>query len=949
MKKQISRFFRNHREQILLALFFKTNQSHCTEELGIFLEEHEAFAHFHPEKAKLLWKLLGEEREFQHIPYFKEWDRLSLEKLIQSLFIDVHTHHVHLEEWLNSKRKDYQDSEFYHVFFKHGDLTLDLSPWFYACIDPLYNLGDIRVFHTFEYDRAVYQSIRDKSLIPLPEHVWINDFVSQLYQYQQYTYIARWFQQKVQSLPQGLQNVVFISLCHLAARAYRSKHYVKAIEMYENAMSIRNDIEKIYYNLAMLYIKLDNYSKARETIVQLVNVKGPSVKAFEFLGDLEFRLGRFEDAETYYQLALEEDDGNEDILRKLEKTQQQKEKPLSLSAPKQDKQNQSQSKDNESQDVIDSVLKSLQSVYPGLPLIGREKEVRSIIEILEGTYKSNVLIVGEPGVGKTALLLEAKTQYNTRHPQVEWYELQLGPLVAGAKYRGQLEERIQMIEHYLKKRESVLVIDHFHQVVPSSSSRAIAQEVSILLRDTFLDGDIKIVATTTPDEFRNSIERDPTIYRCFQVVTIDELTDSEIIQILEHYWSKRAREENIDGDVGLLSQIPGLVRLYLQGRAMPDRALEVVDRTLAHAKYEQRNIVTAEDLYQSVANMAGVPVEYVRNQALMDWEALRTFLRKRIVGQDHVIESVLKILQASSSGLRFHPERPRGVFLFVGPSGVGKTEFARALAECWMGGEDRLIRIDMSEYMERYSVSRLIGASPGYVGYYDPNQLVDRVRQMPFSLILLDEIEKADSSLLHIFLQVFDAGRLTDARGKVAHFNNTVIIMTSNIGTHLYSREPLGYQRSENHRESSVMKELKKVLPPEFLNRVDEIVVFHPLNHKAMRDIIHLKLEQLRERFVLKNVRFIWSDDVVSYFIKAGFHPEYGARFLERTIERDLISPISLLIEKHPSIRSINVVLRNGKPHVEIYTSRDETGGAFSETRAETRTDLESEEVEFEK
>lgn len=839
----------------------------------------------------------------------------ALLRLEKCLFVEFNGRYIPVSEWLGASR--FHSEVLHHVFVRINHQDRNLLPWIYAVVSPVNGVADVRSYLRCHDDQVYYQSWLDGSEWPVDDMEILHALAQNMMRWRFMdvaVYLYRMLDAKV---PEGtFRNRLFASLCRLGVEHYHQGRYPAAARVFEEALAMRGDLLPLYHNLAMTYIKLGKYDQARAILSEAIQKHGPNPRAYEILGDLAVRREDYQQAIRFYERVLELDPHRESVRDKLKRLMN-----LRRDWGRKDQPTKQDEEREKSQDLPEGILEPFRLDHP-LPVLGREREIQQIMEILQGRYKPSALIVGEAGVGKTALIREALRRLYRMNPTLRIVRLKIGALVAGAKYRGQLEERVQKLSEYLSRSPHLLVIEDLHQIVPSATGRAIAQETSVFLREQLLEGELRVVATTTPDEYRNVIEKDASILRCFQVVRVEELGPAIIRQILEHYrnlvFKAHPERRNLTVDARIVQQIPSLVELYLRGRAMPDRAIEVLDRTISHAIMKGQKEVTLEDLYETVAEMAGIPLAYVRNQAMMDWRALRHALRARILGQDQAIERVLRVLKASTSGLRFHPERPRGVFLFVGPSGVGKTEFAQALAECWMGSVDRMIRIDMSEYMERYSVSRLIGASPGYVGYYDANQLVDRVRQMPFSLILLDEIEKADPQLLQIFLQVFDAGRLTDGRGRTAYFNNTVIIMTSNIGTHLYGREPMGYRQGQNSQEANVLREVKKWLPPEFLNRIDDIIVFSPLSREAARAIVRLKLTHIARQLRELNKTLHYDTSVVDWFVHHGFHPEFGARNLERTIEKHLVASVTEVRETEEWHRAhgIRVTVLDDQIHI---------------------------------
>ncbi len=591
------------------------------------------------------------------------------------------------------------------------------------------------------------------------------------------------------------------------------------------------------------------------------------------------------------------------------------------------------------------------------PVIGREDEIEQVLEVLSRRTKNNPVLIGDPGVGKTAIvegiaqrIAEGAVPEPLRNRRV--IALDLAGMVAGTKYRGEFEERLTAVidEVTAAARTVVLFIDELHTVIGAGAAEGGAMDAGSMLKPALARGDLQVVGATTVDEYRRHIERDPALERRFQPILVTEPSVEDTIAILrglrkryELHHRVRITDEATDAAARLSDR-------YLTDRFLPDKAIDLMDRAgarvrlraeapsddtraleqrveqLTRAKdiavdaedYERAEALTreldlaiveldrvhagpmrppevgADDVADIVARGPGIPVaqltEVERHQLLH----LEEQLRQRVVGQDEAIEAVADAVRASRAGLN-HPDRPVGSFLFLGPTGVGKTELARALAQALFGAEQRLVRIDMSEFQDKHTVSRLIGAPPGYVGHEEPGQLTEAVRRTPYTVLLLDEIEKAHADVSNILLQVLDAGRLTDSRGRTANFANAVIIMTCNLGADQVLAATSAGRSVEEMREP-LMANVRRHFRPEFLNRIDEIVLFRGLDRPQLRTITELLLEQTRQRLRGRDITLRLDDDAIGWIADRGYQPEFGARPLRRAIGRELDRKLSRLL-----------------------------------------------------
>lgn len=603
------------------------------------------------------------------------------------------------------------------------------------------------------------------------------------------------------------------------------------------------------------------------------------------------------------------------------------------------------------------------------PVIGRNNEIERVIQILSRRTKNNPCLIGEPGVGKTAIA-EGLAQRIAIGDIPEMLKdkrvvsLDLAGLVAGTKYRGEFEERMKRVMDEIRKAsgEIVLFIDELHTLVGAGAAEG-AIDASNIMKPALSRGELQCIGATTADEFRKYIERDAALERRFQPVKVLEPALEEAIEMLQglrpHYEAHHGVEITQDA----LAAAVRLSDRYITDRFLPDKAIDLIDEAasrvrlqltlpppeLRHAKIEMQKIlkkmnslpssqeyhlavdmqgqekelkdkietleheweeskadkkaiVTEEEVAQIVYSWTGIPVSRLVEGETAKLLKMEETLHGRIIGQHEALVAVAKAVRRARSGLK-DPKRPMGSFVFLGPTGVGKTELARALSEYLFENEDNLIRIDMSEYMERFAVSRLVGAPPGYVGYDEGGQLTEAVRRQPYSVVLLDEIEKAHPEVFNILLQVMEDGRLTDSQGRVVDFKNTVLIMTSNVGAQLIMGDgSMGFRISEKSDQDEreyegmkrrVMEEMKRVFRPEFVNRVDEIIVFHALTKAEILQIVDLMVSRVRAQVVQQGMDLEISQEVKELLAKDGFDPTYGARPLRRAVQRLIEDPLS--------------------------------------------------------
>ena len=592
------------------------------------------------------------------------------------------------------------------------------------------------------------------------------------------------------------------------------------------------------------------------------------------------------------------------------------------------------------------------------PVIGRDKEIERVIQILSRRTKNNPCLIGEPGVGKTAIaeglaqkIVEGNIPEILRDKRV--VTLDLSSMVAGAKYRGEFEDRLKKAMEEIRKAGNVILfIDEMHTMVGAGAAEG-AIDASNILKPSLARGEIQVIGATTLNEYRKHIEKDAALERRFQPITVGEPSKEEAVEILKGVRDKYEAHHRVKITDDALDAAVKLSDRYITDRFLPDKAIDLIDEAASRVRlktftappdikdmearveklgrekedairsqefekaakirdeehrmraeldktkgeWRQKNqtktdTVTGEEIAEIVASWTGIPVKSLAEEESERLLRMEDTLHKRVIGQDEAVKSIAKAIRRGRVGLK-DPKRPVGSFIFLGPTGVGKTELSKALAEAIFGDEKSLIRVDMSEFMEKHSVSKLVGSPPGYVGYDEGGQLTERVRRKPYSVLLFDEIEKAHPDIFNILLQILEDGRLTDSQGRVVDFRNTIIIMTSNVGArNITEPKRLGFSafqddtaRNYEDMKSNVMGELKKSFRPEFLNRIDDIIVFHPLSEDDIKEIVKLMLDILVSRLKGNEISMEVSEKVMIHLAKKGYDPIFGARPLRRAIQ----------------------------------------------------------------
>jgi ATP-dependent Clp protease ATP-binding subunit ClpC len=669
-------------------------------------------------------------------------------------------------------------------------------------------------------------------------------------------------------------------------------------KLYADSFNLLRELPFEDINLPLLYllqiknlVNLNRIFEVKKIMQKFIHHFPYYAEGYEIMGDVYLKEDNFDMALNYYEKVLKIVQ-NKRVAEKVKKVKD----AISKNRGKVEKQ-----QEDYFFDITGDVLRDNEVI------ILREKELREMIEILISSTRRNLILVGESGVGKTALIrllaqkvLDDDVPDPLKNKRIK--EINFVSLLTGSKYRGQFEEKVLKLLNEFKSQNSILVLEEIHLMISSGVARGTSLDLVNILKQFLRENSIQVIATTNYEEFKNSIEKDNTLLGFFQKLAVNELSVESAQKILKNTAKDILLKENMAVSDEVITDIAESAKRNIRDKKLPDSAIMVLERAVSKVKYKIHTGETSElevnrsDIVEVLSGILNLPESNIPLSLKNRLAHLKDNLKKEIIGQDDSIEKIVNSIITSKMNFDIKPNRPDGVFLFIGPTGVGKTETAITLTKALYGTKDYLIRIDMSEYMEKFTYSRFVGAAPGYVGYMDANQLTDKVRQNPFSVILLDEIEKADSQLLNIFLQVFDAGRLTDARGNVVDFSHATIIMTSNIGTSLFSRTQMGYRSDEegsavSHR--SLIKALKKYFAPEFLNRVDEILVFKHLDEDDIKKIIDIQLGSTREYLEKSDKELIIKAEVIDYLIKTGYSKEYGARHISRTLKSNLLEKIA--------------------------------------------------------
>ncbi len=655
------------------------------------------------------------------------------------------------------------------------------------------------------------------------------------------------------------------------------------------------------------------------------------------------------------------------------------------------------------------------------PVVGRDTEIERVVQILSRRTKNNPCLIGEPGVGKTAIveglaqrIVEGNVPDILRDKRV--VALELAAVVAGTKYRGEFEERLRKLMMELQQAGNVIIfIDEMHTIIGAGAAEG-AIDASNILKPALAKGELQAIGATTLDEYRKYIERDPALERRFQPITVGEPTKEESLEILKGLRDRYEAHHRVKITDEALEAAVKLGARYIQDRYLPDKAIDLIDEAASRVRlrnytappdlkemeeklegvrqekesavrsqefekaaqlrdqeqqlraklnelkkdWEQKKVVsdqavvTEEDIAHIVSSWTGIPVKKLAEEESARLLNMEKILHQRVIGQDEAVHAVSRAIRRGRAGLK-DPKRPIGSFIFLGPTGVGKTELARSLAETLFGDEDAMVRLDMSEYMEKHTTARLVGAPPGYIGYEEGGQLTEKVRRKPYSVILLDEIEKAHPDVFNVLLQILEDGRLTDGKGRTVDFRNTVVIMTSNIGATYIRKQPVvGFRaadavKSYEDMKNRLLDELRRTFRPEFLNRVDDVIVFKSLSEEDIAEIVDLMLKELSSRIKDYELGLEVTQDAKNMLAREGFDPTYGARPLRRVIQKRLEDGISeeMLRGSFTAGDTITVDVKdgNGDPKLDFIKK----AGLPQEGRQEQQKAWEDEEEEGEK
>jgi ATP-dependent Clp protease ATP-binding subunit ClpC len=556
------------------------------------------------------------------------------------------------------------------------------------------------------------------------------------------------------------------------------------------------------------------------------------------------------------------------------------------------------------------------------PVVGRDSETERCLQTLIRKSKNNPVLVGEAGVGKTAIAeglaqLVVKGDVPPELSDARVVSLDVTGMVAGTKYRGEFEERVKSLLAELQREKNIILfIDELHTIMGAGEGGG-SMDLSNILKPALARGEIRCVGATTTDEYRKYIEKDPALERRFQPVVVPPPTSEQTIKICGAVCRKLAVHHRAEYPSGVIQEAVRLAGQYITDRNFPDKAIDILDEAGSRAQIAGEKEVSLERVYQVTSQICGVPVARLSQGEAARVLLMEQHLAKRVIGQDEGIKAVARAVKVARAGLK-DPNRPIGSFLFLGPTGVGKTETVKALAEFMFGREEDLITLDMSEFMEKHSAALLVGAPPGYVGHENGGILTERVRRRPYSVILLDEVEKAHPDVFNMLLQVLEEGRLTDGMGREVDFRNTLIVMTSNLGAHISQTSGFGFgakragEPLHAEREMAMRAEVEQFFRPEFINRLDGLIMFRELSRENLGKIVDLEVNKIRTLTSQQGIQFDVTPEAKELIMERGYHPEFGARPFKRALQSMLIDPLSeALLRGSVSKGDIVMVTRN--------------------------------------
>jgi ATP-dependent Clp protease ATP-binding subunit ClpA len=683
----------------------------------------------------------------------------------------------------------------------------------------------------------------------------------------------------------------------LAQIAEGEKDFKKAKEYYQKAISLDANYGNAYNNLGIIYFNEDNHDEAMKFYQKAIEVQPTLVYPYYNIGLIYERKADWKETRKWYKKALKVNpdyqyakDGlayvNKEI--KPEDLVDEKDEDVSVEVS------------NSALEKFGRNLNKLAKEGKIHDPVSRENEIQSVLEILYKRIKNNPVLVGHPGVGKTAIVEGlAKRIVEKNVPALfldkEIIELNVGGLIAGTTYRGQFEQKIKdIIQEVITRKNVIVFIDEIHTIIGAGRVEGGNMDLGQMLKPYLARGEFPCIGATTFDEYRKYIEKDSALERRFYPVRVDELSPEGTIQVLESLKPKLEAHYKLTIPSQGILKIVELTAQHIKKRYFPDKAIDIIEKVFSRCALKGKTAIEIKDILEIVGETCGISFVETNLDESSRLLNIEQYLKSQIMGQDDAIERVAGLIEMTKRRLDLKPERPDGVFLFTGPSGVGKTELAKQLAIYLYGDESKLVKVDMSEFSESHSVSKLIGSPPGYVGYDDVPFLTSRIEENPSSVLILDEIEKAHPDVVKLFLQVFDEGKIKDAKGKTIIFSDVIIIMTSNIVTEI--KKGMGFQTEKDHNASieEIVKQMTHFFPIEFLNRVDEIILFHGLSKDNIVDIVHKKIiKKAQKIFDPKGLKLEFTQKLIDIIIDNGYSKEFGARNLERSFEKSILRKLS--------------------------------------------------------